>query len=94
MYASFYWDLRKAAANERKHGVTFSEPKSVFSDPLAKMFEDQWHSHDEDREIIIGHSKRGRLLMVCFTEIFEGAIRIISARPLTTVERRDFQEHE
>ncbi len=32
----FEWDQRKALANERKHGVSFEEAKSVFSDATAR----------------------------------------------------------
>lgn len=41
---------------------------TVFSDPLARIFLDENHSSGELREIIIGHSSRKRLLLVCFTE--------------------------
>jgi uncharacterized DUF497 family protein len=62
----FQWDRRKDQANEVKHGI--SEATSVFGDPLARIFADEDHSADEQREIIIGHSREKRLLLVCFTE--------------------------
>jgi len=34
----FEWDEAKAAANERKHGVTFAEAAPTFADPLAALF--------------------------------------------------------
>ena len=52
----FEWDGRKAAANMRKHGVSFAEASTVFDDPLALIFDDELHSADEVRELIIGHS--------------------------------------
>src|ERR1035438_4268821 len=58
----FEWDLRKARANLLKHSVSFAEATSVFSDPLARIFEDEYHSADEPREIILGHSRTARLL--------------------------------
>ena len=58
----FEWDLRKARANLLKHSVSFAEATSVFSDPLARIFEDEYHSTDERREIILGHSRTARLL--------------------------------
>ena len=64
---------------EKKHGVDFEEASTVFSDPLAAIFEDEVHSQEERREIIIGHSDRNRLVLVSFTQRGE-AIRIISAR--------------
>ena len=60
----FQWDHKKAAANTTKHGVSFDEACTVFIDPLACIFDDEDHSHDEVREIIIGHSALGRLFIL------------------------------
>ena len=87
----FEWDEKKADGNRRKHGVSFEEAATVFGDPLAAIFDDQEHSADEEREIIVGHSERGRLLLVSFTVRGE-AIRLISARKATKQERRDYEE--
>ncbi len=87
---SFEWDDGKAASNWRKHGVTFEEAASVFEDPLAAIFEDEAHSWGERREIIVGHSKRGRLLLVVFAERSE-VIRVISSREATRRERSDYE---
>jgi len=88
----FEWDLDKAALNRTKHSVTFEEAATVFGDPLAAIFDDQVHSEMEQREIIIGHSAKKRLLLVCFTERAE-AVRIISARRVTKRERKDYEEN-
>jgi hypothetical protein len=88
----FEWDEDKAASNVTKHGVTFDEASTVFSDPLAVIFEDEEHSPDEIREIIIGHSILERLLLVSFTERGEESVRIISVRKATKRERRDYGE--
>lgn len=64
----FEWDRRKATINEAKHRVAFEEALAVFSDPLARIFDDPDHSHAEARELIIGHSKTQRLLVVSFAE--------------------------
>lgn len=90
----FEWDRRKAAANLRKHGVSFDEASTVFRDPLARVFDDEDHSQDQPREIIIGHSAVGRLLLFSFTERTENVLRIISARPATTREREDYEENQ
>jgi uncharacterized DUF497 family protein len=92
MKLEFDWDERKAASNEKKHGVTFDEATTVFYDPLAVIFDDEAHSEGEQREIIIGHSARNRLLLVCFTERHE-VIRLISARLATRRERQDYEEN-
>lgn len=86
------WDGVKAATNLQKHGVTFEEARSVFGDPLAFIFDDLNHSGEETREIIVGHSDRHRLLLVSFTERLE-AVRIISARPATKQEQRDYEQN-
>jgi uncharacterized protein len=80
MSVQFEWDRRKAASNLRKHGVSFEEASTVFRDRLASIFDDEGHSAHEYREIIIGHSTRHRLLLVCFKEKAENVVRIINAR--------------
>jgi len=92
MTLQFEWDGNKALRNQEKHQVSFEEAVTVFSDPLALIFEDESHSITEMREIIIGHSSRNRLILVCFTER-SAAIRIISARRATRTERKDYEEN-
>ncbi|HVT02212.1 MAG TPA: BrnT family toxin [Thermoanaerobaculia bacterium] len=87
----FAWDDRKAQNNIREDGVSFEEALTVFSDPLARIHDDLDHSIGERREVITGHSDRGRPLLVFFTEKGE-AVRIISARAATAHERRDYEE--
>ena len=55
------------------------------------QFEDNEHSLDEEREIIIGHSVKERLILICFT-VLEERIRLISARKATRLERKDYEE--
>jgi uncharacterized DUF497 family protein len=88
----FEWDLSKATSNLRKHGVSFEEAQTVFANSLAVIFEDETHSVSEQREIIIGHSRQNRLLLVAFTDRF-GQIRIISARLATRQEREDYERN-
>jgi uncharacterized DUF497 family protein len=92
MSLHFEWDDSKAGLNLKNHAVSFDEAKTVFIDPLARIFDDETHSIDEDREIIIGHSLNNRLLVVCFTERGE-VIRIISTRKATKKERNDYEEN-
>ena len=73
--------------------MTFIEAVSVFEDPLARIFDDPAHSAEEAREIIIGHSMAGRLLLVCFTEPLEDEVRIIGARRVTKAEKNDYEEY-
>ena len=92
MSQEFEWDEDKARRNKTKHRVAFEEAATVFADPLAKIFEDMDHSNGERREIIIGHSPAGRLILVSFVER-ASAIRIISARSATKKEREDYEEN-
>lgn len=89
---NFEWDEFKAAANLQKHGVSFEEATTVFSNPQAVIFDDEAHSTNEQREIIIGHSSRDRLLLISFTER-SAIIRIISARRATRKERQDYEQN-
>jgi len=89
----FEWDPAKAASNIRKHGVSFDEAVTVFKDPLAFIFDDIAHSEHEHREIIIGASALQRMILVCFVERIEDLVRIISARPATRQEIKDYEEN-
>ncbi len=87
----FEWDADKAAANVRKHRVSFEEAVTAFYDPLAATFSDPDHSDDESRLITVGYSTRGRLLVVCHGE--RGvATRLISARRATAAERKRHED--
>ena len=77
----FEWDEAKNQANIQKHGVSFDEAKSVFSDDYALLIADPDHSDDEDRFILLGLSSKLKLLLVCHCfEADDGLIRIISCR--------------
>ena len=87
----FEWDERKAAANAKKHGVSFEEAKSVFVDERAKLIDDPDHSEDEERFVLLGLSSALRLLLVCHCYRSEGnVIRLISARKATTKESKSY----
>jgi len=88
---NFEWDPRKAEANLRKHGVSFTEAGTVLGDDLAITVPDPDHSDEEDRYITIGWSNRGRLLMVSHTDR-GNKIRIISARELTPREQKAYEK--
>lgn len=82
------WDPRKAATNLKKHGVSFEEAATVFSDELGRIIPDPDHSDDEDRFILLGMSWSLRVLVVCHCyRESSSVIRIISARKATRSER-------
>ena len=87
----FEWDTRKAAANLKKHGVSFQEAATVFGDTMAITYPDPDHSESENRSITFGVSRDHRLLVVAHTE--RGAIiRIITARLMAKHERKIYEE--
>jgi len=87
----FEWDPQKAARNLAKHGVPFEEAATAFGDPLGRVASDPRHSVDEERFVLLGFSRRQRLLAIMFAERAQ-AIRIISARRATPRERRDYEQ--
>jgi uncharacterized protein len=90
---SFEWDPQKAAANLKKHGVSFEEAITVFGDPLSMNMPDPDHSEGEQRYLLLGTSVQFRRLVVSYTER-PPRTRIISARPATRPERRQYEEQE
>ena len=90
----FEWDADKAKSNLGKHGVSFEEAKTVFSDPLLLTYPDDFHSATEERLLSIGYSSRQRLLLVVHIERDldnELLIRIISSRKATAAERETYE---
>ncbi len=91
MPLKFEWNTNKAKKNIEKHGVSFDEASTVFSDPLSMTYDDPDHSYGENRYIIIGLSSNGKLLFISHVEK-DGIIRIISARQLTRKERKQYEQ--
>ena len=88
---AFEWNIEKAAANVRKHGVSFEEATTVFADPLALLIPDPDHSEAEMRYLVLGMSLRQRLLVVASAER-PPRTRLISARRASREERRRYEE--
>jgi uncharacterized DUF497 family protein len=90
MNSEFEWDLAKAVANLKKHGVSFAEAATVFFDPLSITVADPLHSEDENRFVILGLSYQLRALVVVHSDRGD-RIRIISARLATPSERNKYE---
>jgi uncharacterized DUF497 family protein len=89
----FEWDEAKNSANQRKHGVSFEEAKTVFYDDYALLVADPEHSTAEERFVLLGMSAALRTLVVC--HCYRGSdevIRIISARPATRRENLQYRQ--
>jgi uncharacterized protein len=85
----FEWDSRKAAANFRKHKVSFETACEIFFDPFMHVV-DAGVVEGESREAVIGMTVGWRLLYLVYVEQ-DDVIRIISARPAEKAERRLYE---
>lgn len=89
----FEWDENKNRINQRKHGISFQEAKTVFYDEKALVIDDPEHSEQEDRFIILGLSNQANLLVVCHCyRTSDTVIRIISARKATKTESKYYEK--
>jgi len=80
-YITFEWDENKNILNQRKHGISFEEAKTVFYDESARLIHDPDHSETEDRFVLLGLSINFRIVAVIHTyRKDDEKIRIISAR--------------
>ncbi len=84
------WDPTKARSNLSKHGVSFSDVEPAFYDEFALSMPDKF-SVAEERFLLVGRDAVGQILTVSYT--YRGnAIRIISARPATKSERKEYEK--
>ncbi len=87
----FNWDNQKNRTNQKKHGVSFEEAKTVFFDQNARLISDPDHSKDEERFILMGFSSHLKLLIVCHCYREDGqSIRIFSARKASKAEQKQY----
>jgi len=86
----FEWDREKALANQRKHKVSFTLATEVFRDVAAITWPDVFHDGDGDRELTLGATSKGIILVVAHTDR-SGMLRIISARKATPRERKVYR---
>jgi uncharacterized DUF497 family protein len=89
----FEWDPDKAADNSRKHGVSFEEAETIFSDEFAILIYDPDHSGQEDRFLLLGMSVKLRTLVVahCYRKD-DDVVRMISARKANRKERDTYHQ--
>jgi hypothetical protein len=91
------WDEIKAAANLRKHGVSFGLASTVFNDPRLLTIADLEHGEDEERWFSVGCASNGAMLSVVYLWSESGPamtkIRLIMARKATRNEIRQYGEN-
>ena len=85
----FEWDEAKNKNNIRKHGFDFAEAWEIFELPVLAAADPT--AAAEHRFIGIGFL-RERVVVVVFSELNEGTIRIISLRKALKHERTQFEE--
>ncbi|MBI4262329.1 BrnT family toxin, partial [Candidatus Uhrbacteria bacterium] len=77
----FEWDKGNSNKNLAKHRVSDAECEEIFFDHAKRIARDALHSGGEERHVVIGKTKAGRILFVAFTARKQ-KVRIISARDL------------
>ncbi len=88
----FAWDEQKEKINQKKHGVSFEEARTVFYDENARLIHDPDHSIDEDRFILLGMSSKHHIILVCHCyRANESIIRLISARKANRKEQEQYR---
>ena len=85
----FEWDGNKAKTNVLKHHVSFEEATTVFSDHRSLTIDSPLRVVHEKRFVTTGISTKMRILVVVHTERGD-KIRIISARPASRKERKQY----
>lgn len=94
----FEWDEGKAAANLRKHGISFELASSIFGDPRILTLADTTHGESEGRWFSIGLASNGVPMSVAYVWTDMGAgrikIRLITARRATATEIRYYTESQ
>jgi len=91
----FEWNPAKALGNQRKHRVSFNLAATVFNDPLILSIPNKEHGKNEERWSTVGQAENGKTLVIIHTyqEVNTQAanVRIISARPATKHEQRQYE---
>jgi uncharacterized DUF497 family protein len=89
----FEWDEDKNKANHAKHKISFELASSVFDDPLA-VYRLDCVVDGEERWLAVGRAVDMSLVVVHIYRCRDDKeyIRIISARLLTTHERKLYEE--
>jgi uncharacterized DUF497 family protein len=86
----FDWDEGNIGKS-LKHKVESKEAEEVFFDENKQEYPDPKHSEKEVRKLVVGKTKKGRLLFIVYT-IRKKSIRIISARDLNKRREADLYE--
>ncbi len=86
----FIWSRSKAQSNLRKHGISFVQATTVFSDPYFVLIDASRNM--ESREAVTGFDSDGKLLFVMHVDTDSESIRIISARKAELNEEKIYAQ--
>ncbi|MDJ0510542.1 MAG: BrnT family toxin [Crocosphaera sp.] len=86
---TFEWDEKKAVLNLNKHNISFEKACEIFFDPFLLSLATEY-IQGEERERVIGLTLDWKLLLVVYL-LKQDTIRIISARPTTSTERKQYE---
>ncbi len=87
----FDWDAGNILKIWDAHKVRPSECEQIFQNGPFGGKPDEKHSAEEERHFVFGSTNERRLLTVVYT-IRRRLIRVISARPMSRNERKDYAE--
>ena len=87
----FQWGKGNINKNFYKHGVTDTECEEAFFDHKKIVLKDVLHSGKESRYVLLGQTKRKRLLFTVFT-LRNNKIRIISSRDVNNKEKKLYEK--
>src|SRR5262245_60394601 len=91
--ASVMWDPVRAQTHRRTHRIDWADLVAAFVDERALTIPDSPTAVDEPRFVTLGRDARARTVVVAYARR-RGAIRILSARPATPRERRQYLEKD
>lgn len=86
----FDWDSGNLDKNMEKYGVSYGECEEVFFNEPFFTYSDDRHSSGEKRYYVLGETNAQRRLFIVFT-IRRSLIRVISARDMSTRERKTYE---
>ena len=87
----FQWDKGNIKKNLEKHGFKHTEIEEVFFNKQKKILKDKLHSKNENRYILLGKTRKAKVLFVVFT-VRNKKARVISARRLNKKEMKLYEK--
>ncbi len=89
----FDWDEANWHKNWEKHQVSPFECEQVFFNRPLVVHVSQGRTADEERFYSLGKTDSAKMLFLVFT-MRGKQIRVISARPMSREERKEYLDHE